>query len=161
MKKTISGMLLTVVMISIPSTNEYIAPPMVIPVAEAGVLEKKTVWSETELFVIAEEKAMEFGVSKEKMIQVIKCEAPWTTVDGVKSYSLSNTQSKHRYNEGQIQRNPSWGAVGDYERSFGPVQIHEPAHPNITREEAVDPDFAIGYLASEMSAGRGKKWSCY
>lgn len=155
MIKSISGVLLAIVISNIPSTTSYEAN------LDPIVIEEKTVWTEQELFLYAEKYAEKHNVSKDKMIEVIDCEAPWSMINGVKSYSLNNTQSKHKYNEGQIQRNPSWGAVGDYERSFGPVQIHEPAHPEITREQANDPDFAINYLASEIAAGRGNKWSCY
>lgn len=52
-------------------------------------------------------------------------------------------------------------AVGDGGKSFGLVQIHLPSHPNITKEQAVNPEFAIKYLTSELSAGRGKAWTCY
>lgn len=55
--------------------------------------------------------------------------------------------------------NPS--AVGDNGTSFGLVQIHQPSHPNITKQQAFDPDFALEFLASELSKGNGRIWTCY
>jgi len=52
-------------------------------------------------------------------------------------------------------------AVGDGNRSFGLVQIFLPAHPNITKEQALDPDFAIDFLGKKLSEGEGHIWTCY
>jgi len=52
-------------------------------------------------------------------------------------------------------------AVGDNGRSFGLVQIFLPAHPNISKKQALDPVFAVDYLAKELSVGHGSAWSCY
>jgi len=52
-------------------------------------------------------------------------------------------------------------AVGDGGRSFGLVQIFLPAHPEITKEQALDPVFAVDYLAKELSRGRGSAWTCW
>lgn len=45
--------------------------------------------------------------------------------------------------------------------SFGLVQIHLPAHPDITRAQAEDPEFAMAYLEKEVKAGRGNQWTCW
>jgi hypothetical protein len=52
-------------------------------------------------------------------------------------------------------------AVGDYGTSFGVAQIHLPAHPDITRAEALDPFFSINYAAREFAGGNASMWSCY
>ncbi len=52
-------------------------------------------------------------------------------------------------------------AVGDNGTSFGLVQIHLPAHPNITKEQAFDKEFSIDYLAQALSRGKGDMWTCY
>jgi len=75
-------------------------------------------------------------------------------------------QSLHKYNQGQISRNPSWGKVGDREKSFGLVQIHLPAGhkwkgQTITKEMAQDPFLSIEFLAYHLSKGEGRWWSCY
>lgn len=52
-------------------------------------------------------------------------------------------------------------AIGDNGTSFGLAQIHLPAHPNITKEQALDPKFAIEFITSEFQKGNQWKWSCY
>lgn len=52
-------------------------------------------------------------------------------------------------------------AVGDGGNSFGLAQIHLPSHPEITKEEALDPVFATDYIAHEFSLGRAWMWSCW
>lgn len=51
-------------------------------------------------------------------------------------------------------------AVGDNGTSFGLSQIHLPAHPDITKEQALDEDFAIIYMAKNITTNP-RQWSCY
>ncbi len=44
------------------------------------------------------------------------------------------------------------------EDSWGLSQIHLPSHPEITREQATDPDFALEFISKEFAAGRSWKW---
>lgn len=75
-----------------------------------------------------------------------------------KQYNVSSfTMGKVIFCESSFKEN----AVGDNNTSFGLSQIHLPAHPNITKEEAFDREFAIEFMAKEMSEGRAWKWSCY
>lgn len=53
------------------------------------------------------------------------------------------------------------GINGTATTSWGIAQIHLPAHPEITKEQALDPKFAINWTAKEMAAGRGYMWTCY
>lgn len=53
------------------------------------------------------------------------------------------------------------GAIGDYGHSFGLVQIFLPAHPDISKEEALNPFFSAFYLAQQISLGHASMWSCY
>jgi soluble lytic murein transglycosylase-like protein len=76
--------------------------------------------------------ALQYKVSAEVMRKVIQCE--------------SNFDPK---------------ALGDHNQSRGLVQIHKPSHPQITDEQAFDPDFAISFLAKHLSEGRGKMWTCW
>lgn len=52
-------------------------------------------------------------------------------------------------------------AIGDGGTSFGLSQIHLPAHPHITKEQAFKPEYAIEFMAKEMSKGNAWKWSCW
>jgi len=51
-------------------------------------------------------------------------------------------------------------AVGDNGNSFGLVQIYLPAHPDITKAQALDPLFAINWAARNLSQNyrRYKRW---
>ena len=52
-------------------------------------------------------------------------------------------------------------AVGDNGTSFGLVQIHAPAHPNVTLEQAFDIEFALNFLAKNLKDGKGSMWTCW
>ena len=93
------------------------------------------------------EKAQEYGVSAYAMSAIISCESGW-------NYTV---QSNHRYTESNV---PKGYTVGDREQSFGLVQIHLPAHTNVTMEQATDPEFAVDFLAKNIAAGRINMWSC-
>lgn len=106
---------------------------------------------------IIKENAERYSVSFDLMSQIIDCENPARDPE---------LQSRIKYTASQIARHSDWGAVGEYEKSFGLVQIHIPACNKwegecITEEQAKDPMFSIQYLAHEMAGGRIGKWSCY
>ena len=50
---------------------------------------------------------------------------------------------------------------GEREYSFGLVQINRHYNPNISHEQATDPDFSIDFLAKNLSKGNGTWWACY
>lgn len=52
-------------------------------------------------------------------------------------------------------------AIGDYGTSYGVSQIHLPAHKDISKEEALNPFFAIDWAAYQFSQGNQNMWSCY
>jgi hypothetical protein len=52
-------------------------------------------------------------------------------------------------------------AVGDQGTSLGLAQIHLPAHPDITRAEALDPYFSIDWMASQWQADNASAWTCW
>lgn len=54
-------------------------------------------------------------------------------------------------------------AINSTEREYsvGISQINLKAHKGISMEEALNPDFSIRYLASEIAKGHGNAWSCY
>lgn len=81
------------------------------------------------------------------MSTIISCESQWGT----------EVQSEHRYHEGNV---PKGYKVGDREQSFGLVQIHLPAHPDISKKQAVNPQFAIQFLAKNIKDGHIGMWSC-
>jgi soluble lytic murein transglycosylase-like protein len=52
------------------------------------------------------------------------------------------------------------GAVGDKGTSFGVYQIHLPAHPTVTKEQALDPHWAIEWSMPRLKS-TPRIWSCY
>lgn len=75
--------------------------------------------------------ANEYNVSAEVIRNVMKCESSF---------------------------NPN--AIGDGGTSFGLSQIHLPAHPDITKEQALDEDFAIIYMAKNIDKNP-RQWTCW
>jgi len=73
-----------------------------------------------------------YKVSQETMLKVIECES---------------------------NNNPH--AIGDGGKSFGIVQIYLPSHPDIIKEQALDPDFAIDFLAKNLAQNKGNMWTCF
>lgn len=92
--------------------------------------------------------AEKYAVNPVVMDRTVKCESQYST----------SIQSKALY----TKDHPEWGVKkGDQELSFGLSQIHLPAHPTIKKEQAIDPDFALDFLASNLAKGKGNLWSCY
>lgn len=116
--------------------------------------------TETDLKALVVQYADQYGVSREDMLRINKCETPIVTYGGVRYYDPNDAQSRIRYNAGQIARNPSWGNVGEREKSFGPSQIHLPDNPTISQEQAVDPHFAIPFMAKALKKGEAWRWTC-
>ena len=77
--------------------------------------------------------ATEYNVSASKMTKTIQCESSF---------------------------NPN--AVGDGGNSYGLSQIHLPSWGgSITKEQALNPDFAVKFMAQQFSQGNARKWTCY
>lgn len=60
----------------------------------------------------------------------------------------------------KCESNYNPNAVGDNGNSFGLVQIYLPAHPNITKEQALDVEFALDFMAKNLKEGRHRMWTC-
>lgn len=52
-------------------------------------------------------------------------------------------------------------AIGDGGNSFGVFQIHLPSHPQITKEQALNPFWNINWAIDRMVEGKWKMWSCW
>lgn len=82
------------------------------------------------------------------MLAVVECESQY----------VYDIQSQHRYHAGNV---PKGYNVGDREESYGLAQIHLPVHPNVTKKQATDPEFAIDFLAKNLKQNKGNMWTCY
>lgn len=97
---------------------------------------------------IVKEKAIKYNVSVELLQYIITKESQWNRY----------IQSKHRYPRDIPKVNIK---KGTRERSFGPVQINLDWNPHISYEQATDWDFAVDFLAKNISQGKGHLWSTY
>ena len=77
-----------------------------------------------------------YDVSATSMQRTITCE----------SNASSTRQSEHLDPTGPNGREDSWGLV----------QLHLPSHRNVSRAEALDPDFALNFMARETSRPAGR-----
>lgn len=90
-------------------------------------------------------------------IEIIKS-TPDLVIEYAEKYNVSP------YLMSQIIHCESYGnpnEIGDNGTSFGLVQIHLPAHPEVTKEQALDREFSIDFLARHLSMGEARIWSCY
>lgn len=93
--------------------------------------------------------ADKYNVSFDKMYKVVECETAHTFNPQIQSQVKYNFSSEKR------------GIVkGELERSYGLSQIHLPDHPNVSHAQATDIDFALNFLAENLSEGRDRMWSC-
>jgi hypothetical protein len=80
-------------------------------------------------------KATEYGVPFKEMWDTILCESGASTT--IQSYHIRKD--------------------GTREPSYGLAQIHLEYHPTVTKEQAIDPDFAIDFMAKNWHKVR---WYC-
>lgn len=74
---------------------------------------------------------------------------------GYKAYAMKRTlwcESGFENVQSRIVKN------GVREPSFGVAQIHEPSHPTITREQALDPEFAIKFMSDNWGKVKWYGW---
>jgi len=81
------------------------------------------------------------------MKSIVNCESGYAV----------DVQSKHVYTATNAPRGYK---QGDREQSYGLVQIHVPVH-DVTIEQAIQPVFAVEFLAKHMAQGQASMWSCY
>ena len=92
--------------------------------------------SEVELLI--SHYSAKYGVNEAVMRGVVGCESGGSTT--IQSANILN---------------------GKREESYGLVQIHLPDHPEVTKEQAQDPDFALDFLAKNLKDGKGSLWTCH
>lgn len=123
--------------------------PSEVSIAEAPKAPAPKTYTTSEIIDLTREYANRYHVSFDTMMRIMKCE---------NNTFNPKRQAEIRYNFSDARR----GIVkGEQEMSYGLVMIHLPDHPSVSLEEATDPEFAINFLAENLSKGRGRMWSCY
>lgn len=119
-------------LVMIPSQVSYNGEDYLIPKTEYGIDIGKE-----EVEKLIKPLAEKYNVSSYQMMRTVQCES-----------GFKNIQSN-------IIKN------GIREPSFGLAQIHLPSNPTITKEMALDPNFALEFMAKEFSNGNSWKWYGY
>lgn len=89
-------------------------------------------------------------IAEEKGLAINKVEEIKNTIGGVPGTACPNGESTWKAD-----------ARGDGGTSIGLAQIHLPAHPHITEEEALDAEFSLNFMVDEFKAGNEWKWTCW
>ena len=92
-------------------------------------------------------KAEEHNANYYVMERIVQCESGFKT----------DIQSHHVYSHTNA---PPGFRAGDREQSYGLAQIHVPVHP-VTIEQAINPVFAVNWLAEKVASGKAHIWTCY
>lgn len=82
-----------------------------------------------------------YQVNYDHMYKTIMCE----------SLASTTIQSMHKDPKGPNGREDSWGIA----------QINLPWNPEVSREEALDVDFSLNFMAKKFALGYAKRWTCY
>ena len=130
----LQGLLIDTARVQMGKTIEYVhaqEPPSVV------LIETKVDWTKDRIAKEIKDDAEKYHVKESEMQRVIDCESGGST-----------TIQSH------------WMKHGKRENSWGIVQINLDAH-DVTKEQALDPQFAIDFLAKGLKEGNGKLWSCY
>jgi len=101
--------------------------------------------------------SIKHGVSYDEMLTTVQCEAKKAFIDDT-LYYFPASQSDLTYSFTDADKGIYEGAR---EESYGLAQIHRPSHPNVTKEQAQDKDFALNFMASEFEKGNQWKWTCW
>lgn len=93
-----------------------------------------------DITALIKDDANKYKVSYQKLYDTLSCESGGFTDVAIQSGYIKN---------------------GKQENSWGIAQVDLDYHPDISKEEAIDPAFAIDYAAKQFAAGNASEWSCY
>lgn len=96
-------------------------------------------WTADRIKQAYREQAEKHNVSFEQMWKTVLCENPPLIPD---------LQSR-------------WVVNGVREKSYGISQIHLPSWPNVSYEQAIDPQFSAEFMALRFSEGLAHRWTCW
>lgn len=92
--------------------------------------------------------SVKYGVSGADMMRTLRNENDTFQFD---------RQSGLKYKQGN-----RWGfPAGTQEKSYGICQIHLPDNPDVSYEQAINPEFCVEFMAKEFAKGNQSKWMGY
>lgn len=92
--------------------------------------------------------AKKYRVSAKSMMRTLENEN--------KSFDF-DLQSQLKYKKGNRWKKPA----GSREQSFGIAQIHLPDNPDVSYQEATNPQFAVEFMAKKFAQGKQRMWMGY
>lgn len=101
-------------------------------------------------------------------IETIQAQAPDRTLQDYSVQELiKHFATKYQVSESRMSAtircessfNPN--AIGDGGKSFGLSQIYLPAHLSTTREQALNPVYAVEFMAKKFSENKARLWTCH
>ena len=104
-----------------------------------------SVYTKDQIAELVNANAIKYGVSASKMMNTIECES-----------SYKNVQSSHILGVGHKAADKN-----GREDSWGISQINMYWHPEVSKKQALDPYFAVQFMARQFSLGKASEWSCY
>jgi hypothetical protein len=114
----------------------------IMPYTATSTVGVQKIWTIEDTRLTVAQKALEYGVDKELMMALIECET---------SHKIASTTIQSGYYKDGVR-----------EESYGLVQIHLPSWVGkVTYAQAVDPVFAIDFMAKKISEGKVELWSCH
>src|SRR6185503_5706522 len=117
---------------------------------------------------------MQKALAETPKIEAIEVKTPELVLDTpeqIKSF-IAEILERHRLPESYLGipscesgfvPQQSWHLMkdGTREPSFGVWQINLPAHPDITKEQAMDVVWSTEWSIKQLKQGKAKIWSCY
>ena len=95
------------------------------------------IYSEQQIAELVNVYSTKYGVNSTKVLETVRCESRFRNVQ---SGIVSN---------------------GIREDSWGLAQINLPSHPSISKQQALQPEFALEWMTKQFSLGKASQWSCY
>lgn len=134
------------VVLSIPQTSHA---EVAIPFQEPPQSPLPVPLGEEAIRLMIKAYASKYGVSEGLMLSTVSCETSGTFDPTIRSRALYTFSD------------PKLGIhIGEQEQSYGLAQIHLPANPDVTIDQAKDPDFALDFMAKHLAKGETWRWTC-
>lgn len=100
-----------------------------------------------------------YSVPKEELSIIEKIEN-LSGLYNVDPHAIINTiNCESEFVSGQ-SRIPNKTGPNGREDSWGIAQIHLPSHPDVSKEEALDPSFSIEWMIKKWAEGKAGRWTC-
>lgn len=130
-----------------PTHTEAEVPLSPAYIPESVPVSAPIVWDKDSMIALATKETKANGVNTEHFIKTMECEV----LKGKDGAWIADGQSLY----------PHKGGPGGREDSWGPMMIHLPDHPEVSKVQAQDPAFAIPWAVQQFKNGNASAWTCW